>query len=153
MNLITDGLKGQLGVKGLFEDPVDLIGRLGKPTFEIEFPATEVDCFLGLFEKRLLPLELLFALPSLLLWPTFVVAYATAVAGFDSVAVPAFMAVMALSALTILTVLATWRGSRAHHHLSPGVPYHVLAVLFGPVVGVHYLWRTGAASSNARSGA
>lgn len=45
--------------------------------------------------------------------------------------------------LAWLTVLSTVLGSKRHPHLSPGWLYHLAALFFGPIVGVHYLYRTG----------
>ena len=84
-----------------------------------------------------------FAFPSLLQWPVFALAFITAIAGLKNVSVAAFMAVFALNALSLLTVLATTMGSKSHEHMSPGIGYHVTALIAAPVVGVHYLWRTG----------
>lgn len=87
----------------------------------------------------------LFAFPSLLQWPVGVLAFVTAVAGLRSVSVALFMAVMALSGFSLLTVVATVMGSKQHGHMAPGIGYHLTALIAGPVVGVHYLWRTGQA--------
>jgi len=61
------------------------------------------------------------------------------------------VAAMFINATTPLVVFSTWRGAKHHEHLAPSRLYHVAAVFFGPIVGVHYLRRT--ASTNATADA
>lgn len=51
--------------------------------------------------------------------------------------------VYGVNLLAWLAVLSTAFGSKRHPHLDPGGLYHLTALLFGPIVGVHYLYRTG----------
>lgn len=44
--------------------------------------------------------------------------------------------------LSVLVPLATIYGSAHHDHLDPGSFYHLAALVFGPLVGLHYLDRT-----------
>ena len=83
------------------------------------------------------------AFPSLLQWPALAFAFVTAIAGLKDVSVAAFMAVFALNALSLLAILAVAMGSKHHEHMSPGIGYNLATILFAPVIGVHYLWRTG----------
>lgn len=61
------------------------------------------------------------------------------------VAILALATAVLLSYIAPLVVLATWLGSRHHDHLSPTATYHLAAIFLGPLVGVHYLIRTGQA--------
>lgn len=71
--------------------------------------------------------------------------------GFDVLATIALMVfahavgvVILACGLSILVPLATIYGSRHHDHLDPGPRYHLAALVFGPIVGLHYLDRTTA---------
>lgn len=69
--------------------------------------------------------------------------------GFDALAtiallvfVQAIGVVILASGMSVLVPLATIYGSRHHDHLDPGPRYHLAALVFGPIVGLHYLYRT-----------
>lgn len=84
------------------------------------------------------------AFPALLQW-VLVAGAVAALALPKDVFIALFMGVLVMNALASLSVLAVGFGSRSHDHLDPGWLYILSALFFGPVVGVHYLWRTGQA--------
>lgn len=76
-------------------------------------------------------------------WLCFGVGFASLAVGFETGIGVGLLAGIVLNTLSFVVVLSTWLGSHHHDHLSPSRWYHFGAIIFGPLVGLHYLHRTG----------
>lgn len=89
-----------------------------------------------------------FAFIAVLQWVAFGATIISLALSADLLASFFVLVTLAFNFMAVLTPLATIFGSRKHNHLNPGGLYHLAAFFIGPIVGVHYLYRTGIDSTN-----